>query len=194
MTDSKFHPKFPDFKHVGSVDVDAGVIWIGDPCYILQDRNENRPKDFGEDWGDIVNTFFERSGYSAQTNERYEHDNEARNAWVFSEEHMKIRTSVHAPDKTEDPEAYENHIDYMVKVMSVFMKKWKEENPFVPKTPDTHVAEYKHDGGHTGMGIMMSTNFGDGSYPVYIEYDERGRPSRAMIDFFGDASPFQDED
>ena len=38
---------------VGAVGVDAGLIWLGDPCYILhQDKN---PQAIGKDWNDFCN-------------------------------------------------------------------------------------------------------------------------------------------
>lgn len=34
-----------NLKLVGHIDVDADMIWIGDPCYVLQDSGENRLED-----------------------------------------------------------------------------------------------------------------------------------------------------
>ena len=34
-------------KHIGNVGVDAGLIWIGDPCYVLPDDATENP---GADW------------------------------------------------------------------------------------------------------------------------------------------------
>jgi hypothetical protein len=36
---------------VGKICVDAGLVWIGDPCYILHEKK--LPKSLGKDWGDF---------------------------------------------------------------------------------------------------------------------------------------------
>lgn len=38
---------------VGTIGVDAGCVWIGDPCYILQG---DRPKAIGKDWAAFCRT------------------------------------------------------------------------------------------------------------------------------------------
>ena len=55
---------------------------------------------------------------------------------------------------------------------------------------DKNVAEFNHDLGHSGMGMMLSTYHGDGSYPVYVRF-KHGRPAQVVIDFEG---YFYDED
>ena len=177
----EFHPTFPAFKEVGSLDVDAGSIWIGDGCYVLKDKDEARPKDLGDDWHDICTRFFDRSGYSAYTNEwqawahyrdRYLFDSEEWIEWMktYSDDpqHHKHGTA-----------AYRRKHDLMTKVY----ERYAAENPFQPKAIDKGCANFTHDGGHGGMGMMISTFYGDGSYPVYIEYGEGGRPRRVLIDF-----------
>jgi len=39
------------FIKIGSFGVDAGLCWIGDPCYIL--HKDQPPKDIGKDWSDF---------------------------------------------------------------------------------------------------------------------------------------------
>jgi hypothetical protein len=38
-------------KLIGYISVDAGLCWIGDPCYIL--HQEKLPKSLGKDWGEF---------------------------------------------------------------------------------------------------------------------------------------------
>lgn len=38
-----------EWQKVGTVGVDAGMIWIGDPCYIVQNEGE-RERDIGVNW------------------------------------------------------------------------------------------------------------------------------------------------
>jgi hypothetical protein len=44
-----------------------------------------------------------------------------------------------------------------------------------------------------GMGVASSTGFGDGSYPVYVEYNREGRISRLIVDFVEEETD-EDED
>jgi hypothetical protein len=37
-------------KKLGTIGVDAGMCWIGDPCYVLPDDARDNP---GKDWGDF---------------------------------------------------------------------------------------------------------------------------------------------
>ena len=38
-------------KQVGNISVDAGLCWVGDPCYLIQ--KSNPPKEI-ENWGNFV--------------------------------------------------------------------------------------------------------------------------------------------
>jgi hypothetical protein len=40
-------------KQIGEIGVDAGLCWIGDPCYIL--HAEPTPKSIGKNWGEFCN-------------------------------------------------------------------------------------------------------------------------------------------
>jgi len=35
-------------ERVGSIDVDAGIIWVGDPCYVLGDEASSRVTSWDE--------------------------------------------------------------------------------------------------------------------------------------------------
>jgi hypothetical protein len=43
---------------VGHIGVDAGLCWIGDPCYILH-KEDGLPESLGKNWGDFCNTLGE---------------------------------------------------------------------------------------------------------------------------------------
>lgn len=171
------------FVEVGSIDVDAGSIWIGDGCYVLKDKDEERPKDLGDDWHGICERFFERSGYRAQSLEwsrwtsNRDRDLFTSPEWVAWSEKWDVNhpdTHVRGSEcHTEKEAAIRNHHE-----------RFEKEHPYQPKMVDTGVAQFNHDLGHAGMGLMISTYYGDGSYPVYVEYgEERGRPRRVLIDF-----------
>ena len=40
-------------KRIGEIGVDAGLCWIGDPCYIL--HADPKPKAIGNNWGEFCN-------------------------------------------------------------------------------------------------------------------------------------------
>lgn len=50
------------WETVGSVDVDAGILWIGDPCYILhRDGQDRTPKDIGSNWHEFCDKISDAS-------------------------------------------------------------------------------------------------------------------------------------
>lgn len=51
-----------DWRTVGKVAVDAGMLWIGDPCYILF---RETPPDLGGNWKELVRRIFAREQDSA---------------------------------------------------------------------------------------------------------------------------------
>lgn len=172
------------FKLVGHIDVDAGSIWVGDGCYVLKDKNEPRPKDFGENWHDICERYFTRSDYYASGKEYRDYEHESTDAWYNSTE-FKDLMEIFKKCSPEEATNFFSSNPYADTMFS-FIEKWKQEHPFTPKKKFTGVASFKHDGGHDGMGLMISTNYGDGTYPVYIEYDEYNRPKKVLIDFLAD--------
>lgn len=40
-------------KKVGTIGVDAGLVWIGDPCYILHKEDNDQPESIGKDWSEF---------------------------------------------------------------------------------------------------------------------------------------------
>ena len=82
-------------KQIGEIGVDAGLCWIGDPCYIL--HAEQMPKAIGKDWAEFCSF---------------------------------IRDASSKP--------------------------------------------FDYDVAHPGLGVAVSTGFGDGVYRVFAEFDARG--------------------
>jgi hypothetical protein len=41
------------FEEIGVIGVDAGLCWVGDPCYVLHKSQAEKPKEIGKDWGDF---------------------------------------------------------------------------------------------------------------------------------------------
>ncbi len=91
-------------QKIGLIGVDAGLCWIGDPCYVL--HQERLPKALGKNWED-----------------------------------------------------------------------------FCKKLSDGPSTQFGYDLGHPGLGVCVSTGFGDGRYPVFADIDEHGTVHRVWVDF-----------
>ena len=96
-------------KLIGEIGVDAGMCWIGDPCYIF---GGNRPKEIGEDWQEFCEILDDKGMYTG--------------------------------GKT---------------------------------------AQFNYDLGHAGLGVVTSTGWGDGCYPVYATFNKEGRVAKIEIEF-----------
>lgn len=97
-------------KQVGVIGVDAGICWIGDPCYILHNE-DGLPKEVGKNWREFVDILYTKS-----------------------------RTNIEAH-------------------------------------------QFNYDLGHAGLGVVVSTGYGDGVYPVFIETEDN-RVKRVSVEFF----------
>ena len=49
---------------LGHVSVDSGLIWVGDPCYVLHKDKENKPEAIGKDWSDFCDLLSTTKGTS----------------------------------------------------------------------------------------------------------------------------------
>lgn len=91
-------------KKIGVIGVDAGLCWLGDPCYVFGGDADHK----WNTWMDFVNS-------------------------IDDKEH-----------------------------------------------PTTQ--QYNYNLGHAGLGVLVSTGYGDGCYPVYAEIEDN-RVKRVTIDF-----------
>lgn len=105
-------------EKVGVIGVDAGLCWIGDPCYVLHKEAGTKYEDIGNDWRE-------------------------------------------------------------------FCDKLGEDYPIAK--------QFKYDMGHAGLGVCVSTGYGDGTYPVYVRRNKEGRIMEAVIKFI-DESDEEDGD
>jgi len=60
-------------------------------------------------------------------------------------------------------------------------KDWSE---FCSRLGDNYPTkeQFNYDHGHAGLGVCVSTGYGDGVYPVFAEY-HKGRIARIIVDF-----------
>lgn len=121
--------KLNEWVRVAYIDVDAGVVWVGDPCYSLTAESQYTPKTWHE--------------FCCQT---------------FDEE-STVAKGVNAPLKNRG--LYDE-----------------------------------------GLGIEISSGYGDGTYPVYVKYmkddlfgDDRDiRVKAVLIDFLGELEDTLEDD
>lgn len=99
------------WKLVGTMGVDAGLCWIGDPCYII--HADSIAKSLGKNWSEFCDTLLDPEG---------------------------------------GPHSMLEH------------------------------KSYDFEMGHEGLGVVVGTGHGDGSYPVYAQIVD-GRCMRVLADF-----------
>ena len=97
---------------VGVIGVDAGLCWIGDPCYVLHRDGSEVHKDIGNDWHGFCYRLWEREKSGA--------------------------------------------------------------------------AQWKYDAGHAGLGVSVSTGYGDGTYDVLVRKSKDGRIAEVKVVFIDD--------
>lgn len=90
---------------IGEIGVDAGLVWIGDPCYILH-KGEDFPPELGKSWDEFCDIVLGKEPSSGPT-----------------------------------------------------------------------VVDFD------GLGVVASTGYGDGTYPVFAEFED-GRVKKITIEFF----------
>jgi len=93
-------------KQIGVIGVDAGLCWIGDPCYILGKDATEQPTETWSEFCDLLGDKFNKDGHK----------------------------------------------------------------------------QFNYKMGHEGLGVLVSTGYGDGVYPVYAEFKD-GRVSKVTIEF-----------
>ncbi len=115
-----------DWEKVGIIGVDAGICWIGDPCYIM--HKEEPYKDVGKDWGDFCDLLWKKG------------------------------------EDKENPLASPRHV------------------------------QFNYDGGHPGLGVCVSSGYGDGSYEVFVKKTSDGRIAEAKVVFIPDNEEIYDDE
>jgi hypothetical protein len=98
-----------EWQEVGMIGVDAGLCWIGDPCYCV------------------------------------------------------------TPDCTEHP----------AETWSEFCNQLSDDDFHAPK-------QWNYKAGHTGLGVSVSTGYGDGTYPVFVRRNSEGRITEVKVVFIED--------
>jgi hypothetical protein len=102
-----------DWIKVGTIGVDAGLCWLGDPCYIMGSDADGQPAKTWSEFCDMLGA---------------------------------IELSNKGTDKAQ-------------------------------------TAQWNYKLGHPGLGVSVSTGYGDGEYPVYIKRGSEGRIAEVKVVF-----------
>lgn len=113
--------KTSEWEKIGVIGIDAGICWIGDPCYILPDDEDKETKTIGRDWSNFCNLL-----------EETDQDGKRKHTWQF---------------------------------------------------------DYSKN--HPGLGVCVSTGYGDGTYNVYAKRKD-GRVAEVKVVFIDDEVELDD--
>ena len=98
------------WQEIGEIGVDAGLCWLGDPCYVF--HKEDTPIEIGNNWDGFCNTIKDKGMFG-----------------------------------------------------------------------NIQHAQFNYDMGHPGLGVCVSTGYGDGCYPVLAKFNSEGRIAEVKIKF-----------
>lgn len=121
-----------EWRKVGVIGVDAGLCWVGDPCYCVTPDSSEHP---AETWGEFC------SKLSA----------------------MNLRIPP-TKDELRPPTDEE-------------LKKAQRHN---------NAQQWNYKSGHPGLGVTVSTGYGDGTYAVYVRENSEGCVKELKIVFIDD--------
>lgn len=163
-----------EWVEVGEVGVDAGMVWMGDPCYILalphcRQPSEEEKKKMIEDgsWDNLKDLYETPKELPKNLGESWHgfcdkmHNEEDRPIFGYA-----------------SPEALKFYRDAIT-------KGYREGQEAV---------QFNYDMGHAGLGVCMGSGYGDGSYPVYVKRNKEGRITEAKIVFISEEEYDEEED
>ena len=128
----------PKWEQVGVIGVDAGICWIGDPCYVF--HHDPPPEELGKTWHEFCDRI---------TSERYIGpcpDCRAFND-IMDDKTLTVVQQLEAIEvaqKCKTCSGTHRQVEYI--------NHW----------------QLNYDAGHPGLGVCVSTGWGDGMYPVEV--------------------------
>lgn len=151
--------KLSKWEEVGTIDVDAGICWIGDPCYILhkdinaKEEHNLPPKGIGTDWHSFCDL-------------------------IPSEKYIGP-----CPDCKSLDELMIDGFE-----PGKLLEEYKKSKDCKTCGGDHRLNEYfdfwqlNQNHGGPGLGVVVRTGWGDGSYPVEVRR-RGGRVAEVRVRF-----------
>jgi hypothetical protein len=139
---------------VGHVDVDAGIIHVGDPCYTMaQTGVRDEP---GVSYGEMINRLVDHDDVVTKiSHEQIQaiHDSLDENPYHPSDERWVKPVVTSLAPEPEDRDGV--------------VHKWQAAyNPYGHEPPMTVRNPHKY------AGIVVGSGYGDGGYPVEVEWED----------------------
>ena len=149
-------------KLIGHIGVDSGQVLICDPCYIdsqWKKEDFNIPRRYRHNDGTILQYEVDFPHYEAIIPKYGKTMNQ------INADHEAVELPDEEPPKF--PFSY---------------------NACCKKTCNNNETDgqLNFESGHSGVGVVSSSGWGDGYYPVYAEIGRDGRVKRIMVDFTED--------
>lgn len=159
-------------KYIGDCSVDSGILMISDPCYVLSDpdddevRKASRPT-YSKTTEALFIPYVACEGVNKPPKEGSQHFTEKLNSrytsGICSVCEVEVETMISLLTIQKPREEWE----YVIQSHQPYRRQTVEEQGC--RTPD-------------GLGVEFFPAWGDGSYPVFLEYNEDGRVIRAVIE------------
>jgi hypothetical protein len=148
-------------KQIGVVGVDSGQIVICDPCYI---DSEWEKEEFND-------------------RRRYHHTKSKRNL-EFGRDFVRYDLPIIPYDKCMNDMIADKDVEKLPNGEPMYEFSY---NACCRKTiGKERFGQLKYKHGHPGVGVVSSTGWGDGVYPVYAEIGRDGRVKSITINFMED--------
>lgn len=182
-------PIFTEFVDTDiSLDVDAGITYFGDLGAMFGE--DDPPVDICGGWSAFCEKYFDRSGYNKSFGygsvmsdlfrvELHIESGIEKNITTSEEFLKRLKWTIECV-KDSHPEV-DVDFQYVVNNINDF-EKIKEYLKSIHEKYDTYngYSMYTYDSGEN-LGCVVDTNFGDGSYPVYVKYNEQGEVTHFMV-------------
>ena len=159
-------------KIIGEVGVDSGQILVCDPCYIDSEW-KNEDVSFDRKYKHVDGTILQYRVHFERFDE------------VIPEYGKDMNQIIEDGEATEMPESTSRYpFSYNACCKATCRDDENENN-----------GQLYYNSGHAGVGVVTSSGWGDGIYPVVADIDDRtGRVKSITIVFMDDDDPFDDSE
>jgi hypothetical protein len=146
---------------IGEVGVDSGQVMICDPCYI---KNEWKDEEFVDD-----RFYLHEDGTVLTFRKDFYNYEQVLPKYNFTMNELVAAGKV---KKIEEPESSMYPFSYAGCCRAT--------------TSEKMAGQLAYEMGHAGAGVVSSSGYGDGCYPVYATYNSEGRIIKLEVKFTDD--------